>query len=68
MKTTVVLPTFNERENLGAVAQAILGRVPVTGRLPIRLPPSYPIGHGIRFTTLGWTAALALARFLLERH
>ena len=33
-----------------AVAQAILGRVPVTGRLPIRLPPAYPIGHGIRVT------------------
>ncbi len=29
-----------------AVAQALLGRVPVTGRLPIRLPPGYPIGHG----------------------
>jgi beta-N-acetylhexosaminidase len=33
-----------------AVAQALLGRVPVTGRLPIRLPPAYPIGHGIRVT------------------
>ena len=35
-----------------AVAQAILGRVPVTGRLPIRLPPAYPIGHGIRVTEI----------------
>lgn len=35
-----------------AVAQALLGRVPVTGRLPIRLPPAYPIGHGIRVTEI----------------
>lgn len=33
-----------------AVAQAILGYIPITGRLPIRIPPSYPIGHGIRVT------------------
>ena len=33
-----------------AVAQAILGQVPITGRLPIRLPPAYPIGYGIRVT------------------
>jgi beta-N-acetylhexosaminidase len=33
-----------------AVAQAILGRSPITGRLPIRIPPAYPIGHGIRVT------------------
>jgi beta-N-acetylhexosaminidase len=35
-----------------AVAQAILGRVPVTGRLPISLPPAYPVGHGIRVTEI----------------
>jgi hypothetical protein len=29
--------------------------------------PGGPIRHGMRFTSLGWTAALALARFLLER-
>jgi beta-N-acetylhexosaminidase len=33
-----------------AVAQAILGRVAITGRLPIRVPPGYPLGHGIRVT------------------
>jgi beta-N-acetylhexosaminidase len=30
-----------------AAALALLGRVPITGRLPIRLPPGYEIGHGI---------------------
>jgi hypothetical protein len=29
--------------------------------------PGGPIRHGMRFTALGWTAALALARFLLDR-
>lgn len=30
-----------------AVAQALLGRVPIGGHLPIRVPPGYPIGHGL---------------------
>ncbi len=30
-----------------AAALALLGRVAITGRLPIRLPPAYPIGHGL---------------------
>jgi len=34
---------------------------------PERRTPGGPVGHGMRFTTLGWTAALALARFLLEQ-
>jgi hypothetical protein len=29
-----------------AVGLALLGQVPITGHLPIRLPP-YPLGHGI---------------------
>src|SRR3989441_743879 len=31
-----------------AVALALLGRVPITGHLPIRVPPDYPIGAGIK--------------------
>jgi beta-N-acetylhexosaminidase len=30
-----------------AVALALLGRVPIGGRLPIRLPPDYPLGWGV---------------------
>lgn len=31
-----------------AVAMALLGRVPIGGRLPIRIPPDYPVGWGVR--------------------
>ena len=31
-----------------AVALALLGRVPITGHVPIRVPPDYPIGAGIK--------------------
>ena len=30
-----------------AVALALQGRVPITGRLPVQLPPKYPLGFGI---------------------
>jgi beta-N-acetylhexosaminidase len=30
-----------------AVALALLGRVAIGGRLPIRLPPEYPLGWGV---------------------
>jgi beta-N-acetylhexosaminidase len=30
-----------------AVAMALLGRVPIGGRLPIRVPPDYPVGWGV---------------------
>lgn len=30
-----------------AAARALLGQSPITGRLPISLPPAYPLGHGI---------------------
>ncbi len=30
-----------------AVALALLGRVPITGHLPIRIPPEYPLGWGV---------------------
>jgi beta-glucosidase-like glycosyl hydrolase len=37
-----------------AVALALQGRVPITGKLPVQLPPTYAVGHGI---TLDNTAA-----------
>jgi len=30
-----------------AVGLALLGQVPITGHLPIRVPPAYPVGFGI---------------------
>ncbi len=30
-----------------AATLALLGRVPIAGRLPIRLPPDYPVGWGV---------------------
>ena len=32
-----------------SVGRALLGWAPIGGRLPIRIPPGYPIGHGIVF-------------------
>src|SRR5437879_6231452 len=32
------------RASVRAVALALLGRVPITGHLPIRIPPAYPLG------------------------
>src|SRR5438552_154707 len=34
-----------------AVALALLGKVPIAGHLPIRIPPSYPIGFGVTIPT-----------------
>jgi beta-N-acetylhexosaminidase len=34
-----------------AVALALLGRVPIGGRLPIKLPPDYAVGWGLRVPT-----------------
>src|SRR5438876_1172743 len=31
-----------------AVALALLGRLPITGHLPIRIPPDYPVGWGVQ--------------------
>ena len=31
-----------------AAAQALLGLVPITGRLPVSLPPLYPVGAGLQ--------------------
>jgi hypothetical protein len=30
-----------------AAGRALLGWAPIRGKLPIRLPPGYPIGHGL---------------------
>jgi len=30
-----------------AVSRALLGWAPIGGKLPIRIPPGYPVGHGI---------------------
>src|SRR6266516_3783223 len=30
-----------------AAALAVLGKVPITGHLPIRIPPAYPLGWGV---------------------
>jgi beta-N-acetylhexosaminidase len=32
-----------------AAARALLGWAPIRGKLPIRIPPAYPIGHGLVF-------------------
>jgi beta-N-acetylhexosaminidase len=32
-----------------AAARALLGWSPIRGKLPIRIPPGYPIGHGLVF-------------------
>jgi len=32
-----------------SVGRALLGWAPIGGKLPIRIPPGYPIGHGIVF-------------------
>jgi beta-N-acetylhexosaminidase len=35
-----------------AVARALMGEIPITGRLPIDLPPDYPVGHGLLVPSL----------------
>jgi predicted DNA-binding transcriptional regulator AlpA len=30
-----------------AAARALTGEAPITGRMPVRLPPKYPLGHGL---------------------
>lgn len=36
-----------------AIGQAIAGRATITGKLPVSLPPAYPVGHGLeRLTTI----------------
>ncbi len=48
MKTYVV--AYGDMSSLQrAAARSILGQQPITGRLPISLPGSYPRGTGIQF-------------------
>lgn len=35
-----------------AAARALLGQAPITGRLPIDLPPAYTVGHGLMLPAL----------------
>lgn len=44
---TYLLAWGGTEESQRAAALALLGRIPVSGRLPIALPPSHPIGSGI---------------------
>lgn len=41
-----------------AAARAILGEAPVTGTLPIAIPPDYPVGSGIRRGGVGATSSI----------
>jgi beta-N-acetylhexosaminidase len=47
---TYLIAWSNVRASERAAALALLGRVPITGRLPIRIPPGYPVGHGLALT------------------
>jgi beta-N-acetylhexosaminidase len=37
----------SDRASQGAVADALLGRAPITGRLPISIPPLHRVGEGV---------------------
>jgi beta-N-acetylhexosaminidase len=50
-----------------AAARAILGEAPITGTLPIAIPPNYPVGSGIHRGGVGATSSSAAAgRDLLD--
>src|SRR5439155_26105241 len=46
-----LIPWSGARASERAVALALLGKVPIAGQLPIRIPPDYPIGFGVRIPT-----------------
>ncbi|MFW6330929.1 MAG: hypothetical protein ACOC3J_04315, partial [Gemmatimonadota bacterium] len=43
-----------------ATARALLGEIPVTGRLPIELPPGYGVGDGLVLPSLPGITTLPL--------
>jgi beta-N-acetylhexosaminidase len=45
--SSYLLAWSSSRFSETAVARALAGRAPVTGRLPISLPPGYPISYGL---------------------
>jgi len=45
--SSYLLAWSSNRFSETAVARALAGRAPVTGRLPISLPPGYPISYGL---------------------
>jgi beta-N-acetylhexosaminidase len=49
---TYLLAWSGARAAERAAALALLGHVPIKGRLPIRIPPGYGIGHGIEVTVV----------------
>jgi len=45
---TYVLAWSDAPVSQRAAARALLGLAPITGKLPISIPPHYPIGHGLQ--------------------
>jgi beta-N-acetylhexosaminidase len=45
---TYVLAWSDAPAAQAAAARALLGLAPITGKLPIRIPPRYPAGHGLQ--------------------
>jgi len=48
--SSYLLAWSSNRFSETAVARTLAGRAPLTGRLPISLPPGYPIGYGLTRT------------------
>jgi beta-glucosidase-like glycosyl hydrolase/CubicO group peptidase (beta-lactamase class C family) len=58
---TYVLAWGPEEVAQRAAASAIIGKSPITGTLPIAIPPDYPVGSGIRRGTVSTTSSAATA-------
>jgi beta-N-acetylhexosaminidase len=55
---TYVLAWAGEPVNQRAAARALMGEIPITGRLPIDLPPAYRVGDGLLVPALPGITAL----------